>query len=146
MKVYVVIYCENENGGRATDDVIGVFDELQAARKCLEKLFHKVCDSYGVEELNMYSYVNQDDFNIEDEYQSFEAFGRIVEQDLQSEFFPVISLTRDDLEMEGFKAADLDDDTMQVIASRAADYMLDGDYWTCIYEAAMFNQIPRKED
>ena len=84
MKVYVVTYVEHENGGRAVDEVVGVYADKDKARLAMEDKFHEACDKYGVEELGEYDYLNEDCFCIEDgDNCMYEAFGSITECELK---------------------------------------------------------------
>lgn len=65
--VYVVTltYSEGETQQEGTN-VVGVFANKDDARKALENIFHKSCDRLGIEELNVFSYQDQDSFKLID--------------------------------------------------------------------------------
>lgn len=65
--VYVVTltYSEGETQQEGTN-VVGVFANKDDARKALENVFHKSCDRLGIEELNVFSYQDQDSFKLID--------------------------------------------------------------------------------
>lgn len=43
-------------------DVIGAYESVWDARSALQVVFHKICDKLGIEELNTYSYQEEDSF------------------------------------------------------------------------------------
>ena len=55
-KVFVVSTLYQENGGRAENHNVGVFNKLEDAQVALENAFHENCDALGIEELNNNSF------------------------------------------------------------------------------------------
>lgn len=105
--VYVVTltYSEGETQQEGTN-VVGVFTNKDDARKALENVFHKSCDRLGIEELNVYSYQDQDSFkliDIDDSLGSksweYNFFGEITETILGAE----VDIFNDDEEQEKYK-------------------------------------------
>lgn len=77
--VYAVVITTTENGGRGYSRVVGVFSSRYNAANALEEIFNKKCDSYGVTELNDYSYYTAgDSFNIEGDDSEFSVYGEIT--------------------------------------------------------------------
>lgn len=105
--VYVVTltYSEGETQQEGTN-VVGVFTNKDDARKALENVFHKSCDRLGIEELNVFSYQDQDSFkliDIDDSLGSkdweYNFFGEITETILGAE----VDIFNDDEEQEKYK-------------------------------------------
>lgn len=86
MTKYAVTTIYQEQGGRATKALIGVFTNEEKAAAALENAFHKACDSMGVEELNGYSHFTESDsFHIcdgEDETWYYDGEIEEVEEDV----------------------------------------------------------------
>ena len=105
--VYVVTltYSEGETRQEGTN-VVGVFTNKDDARKALENVFHKSCDRLGIEELNKFSYQDQDSFkliDIDDSLGSksweYNFFGEITESIIGQEN----DIFNDDEEQEKYK-------------------------------------------
>ena len=145
MKVYVVTCVEHKNGGRAEDNVRGVFADKHAAQQELDRCFHELCDKYGVEELGVNDYQNPDDFNIEDaDICSYEAYGWITETELQSDDYPVVTVCRDDLEDKGYDTENITDDQMESLASKMGNAYLDDGFFIDLEICADALNLPKK--
>lgn len=55
-KLFVVTTIYQENGGRADQKLVGVFDTHEKAQAALETAFHENCDALDIEELNKNSF------------------------------------------------------------------------------------------
>lgn len=139
-RVHVATYV---NFATRENQVVGVFDELMPAIEAARQFYLDTCKRLQVEPIAGSSCT----MIVPDKECNPIGFVEVNNLTLHSEYFPVISMTRDDLKNKGFDADNLNDDTMSVIASQAADWVLDGgDYWSCIEESALSHGIPRKED
>lgn len=138
-RLHVVTYVNYET---LDNQVVGVFDELQPAIKAAEQFYIDICYELAIQPTPhsplLYKLKKADGHDA--------GYVEINNCTLQSEFFPTVLMHRDDLKQKGFDADNIDDETCRAIASKTTDYLFDGDYWTCLAEAAEFYNIPRKED
>jgi len=86
-KKFVVTTIYQEQGGKATNALIGVFTDEEKAGIALENAFHKACNSLDIAELNGYShYTECDSFHLcdgEDETYFYDGEIQEVEEDIE---------------------------------------------------------------
>lgn len=138
-RVHVVTYV---NFATRENQVVGVYDELSAAMDAAEKFYLKVCGEQGVEP-EPHSPCT---YTITHSNGIVQAFVEVNNLTLQSEYFPITSLSRSDLEWKGYDLSNVDDDEIERIANKMGNAYLDNGYWEDLVAIADFENIPRKED
>lgn len=137
-RVHVVTYV---NFATRENQVVGVFDELSAAIDAAEQFYLKVCGEQGMEPEphSPCTYTNTDSNGI------IQAYVEVNNITLQSEYFPITSLSRIDLEWKGYDLTDVDDLTIEHLANKMGNAYLDSGYWEDLVALADYLGIPRKE-
>jgi acyl carrier protein len=105
-------------------NVIGAYESIWDARSALRVIFHKICDKLCIEELNAYSYQEEDSFLLrtsESVNAEYKFIGEITTIDTETEYLDIF----DDDELV------LEDDT---VAS-------DVDGWDSLTHLSLMNEI-----
>lgn len=124
-------------------EIVGIYGELLTAMNMARTAFFQLCIAEDIpleqQECSPQTFIaKKSGLTI--------ATIEVEHHTVVSEDFPVVSMTREDLMSKGFDADDLEDDEMEKIASKACDYLLDGDYWVALNEAADFYDVPQRKE
>lgn len=72
--------------------IIGAYESVWDARSALKIIFHKICDKFGVKELNIFSYQEEDSFLLrtsDSAYAEIHIIGKITTIQTETEYLEI---------------------------------------------------------